>query len=221
MAYLNPWMALFALHPLQLWLIPRLQRRVNALSRERVLQERLRLSQFPGWRGPPSARVGGGTRVSQWGTGASAWSARLPRLARFCWIPTRGARLRRGTMLARLSLGDRRASENPAASARSGPLIFDAQRARVRHCRGHRSHRRRVSHDQGTDREESREVVNRGDVRDANRAMTTSPSVPAIFGSPRKQRTGTMSTTRLEVSARSGTSAACIRRGRPQARRER
>lgn len=37
MAYLNPWMALFALHPLQFWLIPRLQQRVNALSRERVL----------------------------------------------------------------------------------------------------------------------------------------------------------------------------------------
>jgi ABC-type bacteriocin/lantibiotic exporter with double-glycine peptidase domain len=37
MAYLNPWMALFALHPLQLWLTPRLQQRVKAFSRERVL----------------------------------------------------------------------------------------------------------------------------------------------------------------------------------------
>lgn len=48
MAYLNPWMALFALHPLQLWLIPRLQRRVNALSRERVLLGR-RLSDHLQW----------------------------------------------------------------------------------------------------------------------------------------------------------------------------
>ena len=48
MAYLNPWMALFALHPLQLWLIPRLQQRVNALSRERVLLGR-RLSDHLQW----------------------------------------------------------------------------------------------------------------------------------------------------------------------------
>ena len=48
MAYLNPWMALFALHPLQLWLIPKLQRQVNALSRERVLLGR-RLSDQVQW----------------------------------------------------------------------------------------------------------------------------------------------------------------------------
>jgi len=40
MAYLNPWMVLFALHPAQIWLIPRLQRRVNDLSRERVMRGR-------------------------------------------------------------------------------------------------------------------------------------------------------------------------------------
>jgi putative ABC transport system ATP-binding protein len=37
MALLNPWLAMAALHPLQLWLIPKLQRRVTALSRERVV----------------------------------------------------------------------------------------------------------------------------------------------------------------------------------------
>lgn len=37
MAVLNPWLALAAIHPVQLWLIPKLQRRVTALSRERVV----------------------------------------------------------------------------------------------------------------------------------------------------------------------------------------
>jgi ABC-type multidrug transport system fused ATPase/permease subunit len=38
MAYLNPWMALagVAVYPFQIWLIPKLQRRVSALSRDRV-----------------------------------------------------------------------------------------------------------------------------------------------------------------------------------------
>lgn len=38
MAYLNPWMALagVAIYPFQIWLIPKLQRRVSELSRERV-----------------------------------------------------------------------------------------------------------------------------------------------------------------------------------------
>jgi len=38
MVYLNPWMALagVAIYPLQIWLIPKLQRRVTQLSRERV-----------------------------------------------------------------------------------------------------------------------------------------------------------------------------------------
>jgi ABC-type multidrug transport system fused ATPase/permease subunit len=48
MAYLSPWMALFALHPLQAWLIPRLQQRVNALSGERILLGR-RLSDHLQW----------------------------------------------------------------------------------------------------------------------------------------------------------------------------
>jgi len=39
-ALLNPWLALAALHPVQLWLIPKLQRRVTALSRERVVHVR-------------------------------------------------------------------------------------------------------------------------------------------------------------------------------------
>lgn len=38
MAYLNPWMAMagVAIYPFQIWLIPKLQRRVSVLSRERV-----------------------------------------------------------------------------------------------------------------------------------------------------------------------------------------
>ncbi|MBI4391037.1 MAG: ABC transporter ATP-binding protein/permease [candidate division NC10 bacterium] len=38
MAYLNPWMAMagVAIYPFQIWLIPKLQRRVSELSRERV-----------------------------------------------------------------------------------------------------------------------------------------------------------------------------------------
>jgi ABC-type multidrug transport system fused ATPase/permease subunit len=61
MAYLNPWMALFAVHPLQLWLIPRLQRRVNALSRERVtlgrqLSDHLQWSVGRGEAVPPDDR---------------------------------------------------------------------------------------------------------------------------------------------------------------------